>query len=108
MAEFTTPLHLASPTERSARVKGAKSAKGKAVDAALTDAAKHVVETPVNQTPYGKWYGMNGVAWCCIYVTYQLVNSGFTGFERGKFASFCGNVVDAAKNRQRGLAITKE
>src|SRR5712691_1171150 len=112
--EFLTgkqPLPAPYAARRATLLKGLetiKTAKGTAVDAALADAAKHVQEKPVNLTPYGQWYGMNGVAWCCIYVSYQLVNAGFDGFERGKFASFCGNVVDAAKNRQRGLAITKE
>jgi len=30
------------------------------------------------------------------------------GFERGKFASYCGHVVDAAKRHERGLAITTD
>jgi hypothetical protein len=188
MAEFSTPLHLASPTERSARVKDAQlvlaggnvfkqdfhvgtvdgewgplsaaateqakyylgylpkavdgsfaqqvydyltgaeelpptfaarrakrlkelarggGAKSKAVDAALADATKGIAETPVNLTPFGDWYGMNGVAWCCIYVSYRLCKAGFDGFERGKFASYCGAVVDAAKKRERHLALTK-
>jgi hypothetical protein len=51
---------------------------------------------------------MNGVPWCCIYVTYRLVKAGFDGFERGKFASYCGAVVDAARKRERHLALTKE
>jgi hypothetical protein len=51
---------------------------------------------------------MNGVPWCCIYVTYRLVKAGFDGFERRKFASYCGAVVDAARKRERHLALTKE
>ena len=82
-------------------------AKAKAVEQALADAAKGVVETPVNLTPFGEWYGMNGVAWCCIYVSYRLCKAGFAGFERGKFASYCGTVVDAARRRERQLALTK-
>jgi hypothetical protein len=61
----------------------------------------------VNLTPFGEWYGMNGVAWCCIYVSYRLCKAGFDGFERGKFASYCGSVVDAARRRERHLALTK-
>src|SRR4051794_1051059 len=86
----------------------AKTAKAKAVDAALKDFENHVTETPVNMTPFGKWYGMDGVFWCCIYITYRLVNAGFDGFEKGKFASYCGHVVDAAKRHERGLAITTD
>ena len=94
---------------RATRLKelSAGGAKAKAVEQALADAAKGVVETPVNLTPFGEWYGMNGVAWCCIYVSYRLCKAGFDGFERGKFASYCGSVVDAARRRERHLALTK-
>jgi hypothetical protein len=83
-------------------------AKSKAVDAALLDAKNHVTETPTNLTPFGEWYGYNGVAWCCIYVTYRLVEAGFKGFEKGVFSKYCGDVVNAARNRQRQLGVTME
>jgi hypothetical protein len=83
-------------------------AKTKAVDAALADASKHVTETPVNLTPFGRWYGLDGKPWCCMYVTFRLCKAGFDGFERGKFASYCGDVVDAAKRRERNLALTTQ
>ena len=112
--DYLTGAEKLPPTFASRRAKRLKElasggdAKSKAVDAALADAKKGVAETPVNLTPFGQWYGMNGVAWCCIYVSYQLCKAGFPGFERGKFASYCGNVVDAARRRERGLALTKE
>lgn len=36
------------------------------------------VETPPgsNRTPYGAWYGMNGVPWCAIWVDWCWVRSG--------------------------------
>ena len=83
-------------------------AKQKAVAAALADADRHVHEEPVNRTPFGRWYGMDGVFWCCIYITYRLVHAGFAGFERARFSSYCGDVRDAAKRHERGLAITYE
>jgi len=101
------PAFAARRTTRLKELAAGGGAKAKAVDQALADADKHVAETPVNLTPFGEWYGMNGVAWCCIYVTYQLCKAGFAGFERGKFASYCGAVVDAARLRERGLALTK-
>jgi hypothetical protein len=96
-------------TRRARRLKELESggAKAKAVEEALEDAANNICETSVNLTPFGEWYGMNGVAWCCIYVSYRLCKAGFDGFERGKFASYCGNVVDAARRRERHLALTK-
>jgi hypothetical protein len=102
------PAYAKRRQARLAALDPAKTAKNKAVDAALKDFEDHVTETPVNMTPFGKWYGMDGVFWCCIYVTYRLVNAGFDGFERGKFASYCGHVVDAAKRHERGLAITTD
>jgi hypothetical protein len=111
--DYLTGAEKLPPTFASRRAKRLKElttgggAKSKAVDAALADAKKGVAETPVNLTPFGEWYGMNGVPWCCIYVTYRLVKAGFDGFERGKFASYCGAVVDAARKRERHLALTK-
>jgi hypothetical protein len=105
--EELPPTFAARRAKRLKELAAGGGAKSKAVDKALADAAKGVAETPVNLTPFGEWYGMNGVAWCCIYVTYRLSKAGYTGFERGKFASYCGAVVDAARRRERGLALTK-
>jgi hypothetical protein len=100
------PAYLTRRKRRLKDLEGGGAAKNKAVDMALKDAQNHVAETPVNLTPYGQWYGMNGKPWCCIYVTYRLCKAGFAGFERGKFASYCGDVVTAARQRQRQLALT--
>jgi hypothetical protein len=106
-AEELPPTFAARRTKRLKELEAGGGAKAKAVDQALADAAKNVSEMPVNLTPFGEWYGMNGVAWCCIYVSYRLCKAGFDGFERGKFASYCGSVVDAARKRERHLALTK-
>ena len=29
-----------------------------------------------NRTPYGKWYGMNGVSWCAIFVSWVFNKAG--------------------------------
>ncbi|MDP9224624.1 MAG: hypothetical protein M3P18_12370, partial [Actinomycetota bacterium] len=105
--EELPPTFAARRAKRLKELEAGGGAKAKAVEQALADAAKNVSETPVNLTPFGEWYGMNGVAWCCIYVSYRLSKAGFDGFERGKFASYCGNVVDAARRRERHLALTK-
>lgn len=46
----------------------------------IAEAKKHlkVVETPANsnKTPFGKWYGLNGVAWCAIFVSYVMYHAG--------------------------------
>jgi hypothetical protein len=85
-----------------------KGAKTQAVATALADAAKHVTEKPVNRTRFGKWYGLDGQPWCCMYVTFLLCKAGFDGFERGKFAAYCGDVVEAARRRERHLALTTQ
>jgi len=63
------------------------SARGRA---ALAEALKHlgVKETPPgsNRTPFGAWFGVDGVAWCNIFVSYcfsvgasYTITSGFAG-----------------------------
>ena len=39
---------------------------------ALAEAISHIglVERPVNLTPFGEWFGLDGVPWCNIFVSY--------------------------------------
>src|SRR5215208_2649591 len=57
---------------------------------ALAEAAKHlgVTEQPMNsnKTQFGKWFGVDGVAWCNIFVSYcffhgagKLIAKGYKG-----------------------------
>lgn len=34
------------------------------------------IEQPVNKTEYGKWFGMNGTAWCGIFVSWCYAQAG--------------------------------
>lgn len=34
------------------------------------------VEKPVNRTPYGAWYGMDGQPWCAIWVSWIFAKAG--------------------------------
>ena len=50
---------------------------------ALVEAIKHLglTESPPdsNKTPFGEWFGVNGVAWCNIFVSYCFnVGAGYT------------------------------
>ncbi|CAB4131569.1 CHAP domain containing protein [uncultured Caudovirales phage] len=50
---------------------------------ALAEAIKHLglTESPSgsNKTPFGEWFGVNGVAWCNIFVSYCYnVGAGYT------------------------------
>ena len=45
------------------------------------------IEKPVNKTKYGEWFGMNGVAWCGLFVSWVYDQAGFPlgniGFTKG-------------------------
>jgi hypothetical protein len=43
-------------------------------------------ETPYNRTPYGQWYGMNGVAWCDIFQSWGFAKANALSAIGGKFA----------------------
>jgi hypothetical protein len=103
-----TPANQALREQRMKAEEAHGGAKKQALAAALEDAKNSVHEEGDNLTPFGKWYGMDGQPWCAMYVTYRLVHAGFDGFEQGKFASYCGSVVDAAKHGQRHLALTTD
>lgn len=88
-----------------------KKGKLAALEAARADAKKGIHESPAesNNNQYGIWYGFNRVAWCCEAVTYWLVVKGNNKFwQRGRFASYCGDVVSAARRGERHLAITSQ
>lgn len=53
-------------------------------------------ETPVNKTKYGEWYKFNGVAWCDIFVTYCLHQTGWT---KRKWSYVGDNQADAQAGR---------
>jgi hypothetical protein len=59
-----------------------------------------------NNQMFGEWYGYNGVAWCCIFVTYCEANAFNTDFQRGRFASYVNAVVEEARLGHRHLALT--
>ena len=48
---------------------------------ALAEALKHVgtIEQPVNRTSFGRWFGVDGVPWCNIFVSYAfLIGADYT------------------------------
>ena len=69
----------------------------------MLNAAKSQVgvkEVPVNITPYGAWYGMNGVAWCAIFVSWAANQGGILGNVVPKF-HWCADGVNWFKARGR-------
>ena len=67
-----TALKAARPSAHAKSSIGAK---------ALVEALRHVGETekPVNRTPFGAWFGVDGVPWCNTFVSYCFkVGAGYT------------------------------
>lgn len=46
-----------------------------------------------NITPYGEWYGMNGVAWCAMFVSWCAMQAGILGTKVPKYA-YCPSGVE--------------
>jgi hypothetical protein len=61
-----------------------------------------------NMQQFGAWYGMNGVPWCAIFVTYcfELAGTGSATFKRGSYYSYVPNIVLDALHRRNGLSLT--
>ncbi len=64
-----------------ATTKGGQASQPSAIGlAALEEAVKHlgVKEQPAdsNRTPFGVWFGVDGVAWCNIFVSYCFAKGG--------------------------------
>lgn len=64
----------------------------------------------INITPYGAWYGMNGVAWCAIFVSWCANKAGILGTVVPKF-HWCASGVNWFKARgrymRRGMVTPK-
>lgn len=60
-----------------------------------------------NMTKYGKAYGWNGVAWCCIFVWWCFREAGFSNlFYGGNKTASCTALMKWAANN--GLFVTKD
>lgn len=57
-------------TRRAKRIQ--TPAKIKALEWAVTQIGVKEEPSGSNDTPYGKWYGENGVPWCAIFVSYGI------------------------------------
>lgn len=111
-----TPLPAPYKRRRAARLAHQATTKQKALASAKHDAQLAIHETPAgsNLNPYGKEYGFDGVAWCCIFVTVKLVEAGSKDWVYARvdpahpFAAYVGAVVDAAAHGQRHLSLTND
>lgn len=61
--------------------------KQKIVDAAFAEIGTSEHPDGTNKTKYGKWFGLDGVAWCAIFVSYCYDKAGYPikgmGFTKG-------------------------
>ena len=65
------------------------------------------IETPVNIQEFGKWYGMNGVPWCAIFVSWCFANAGSKSFARRSRWAYVPYVLNDAHAARNGLTVTR-
>lgn len=61
-----------------------------------------VKETPINHTQFGKWYGMDGVAWCAIFVSYCISHVRQPDWK----LSYVPDIVHKASMGEYGMSLT--
>lgn len=72
----------------------------------LLNVAKHELawafkeDNANNITPYGQWYGMNGSAWCAMFVSYCAYQAGVMGSLVPQYA-WCPSGMTWYKNRNK-------
>jgi peptidoglycan hydrolase-like protein with peptidoglycan-binding domain len=70
-------------------------------NAVVAEAKKHlnVVEKPANsnRTPFGKWFGADGNAWCAMFVSYVLAHAGAPELLKGAQTAKGSAVVSKIK-----------
>lgn len=90
-----------------ARKKAAKEASFRKDAVKLAKSKVGTIETPVNIQEFGKWYGMNGVPWCAIFVSWCFANSGSKSFSRRSRWAYVPYVLNEAHAARNGLTITR-
>lgn len=58
-----------------------------------------------NRTKYGKWFGLDGYAWCVMFIMWVFWKAGALGLLPKRTAS-CGDLMNAAK--KAGQWVTKD
>ena len=89
------------------RKKAAKEAGFRKDAVKLAKGKVGTVETPVNIQEFGQWYGMNGVPWCAIFVTWCFANAGSKSFARRSRWAYVPFVLNDAHAARNGLTVTK-
>jgi CHAP domain-containing protein/putative peptidoglycan binding protein len=89
------------------RKKAAKDAGFRKAAVKLAKSKIGTVETPVNIQEFGQWYGMNGVPWCAIFVTWCFANGGSKSFARRSRWAYVPFVLNDAHAGKNGLSIAR-
>ncbi|MFL9844728.1 CHAP domain-containing protein [Flavobacterium rhizosphaerae] len=79
----------------------------KVVDAALAEVGTKETPANSNKTKYGAWFGLNGVAWCGIFVSWVFDRAGVPLGNVGYLRGFAGCQYAVAHLSKLGT-ITKE
>jgi peptidoglycan hydrolase-like protein with peptidoglycan-binding domain len=89
------------------RKKAAKEASFRKDAVKLAKGKIGTIETPVNIQEFGQWYGMNGVPWCAIFVTWCFANAGSKSFARRSRWAYVPFVLNDAHAAKNGLTVTR-
>jgi peptidoglycan hydrolase-like protein with peptidoglycan-binding domain len=65
------------------------------------------IETPVNIQEFGQWYGMNGVPWCAIFVSWCFAHAGSKSFARRSRWAYVPFVLNDAHAAKNGLTVAR-
>jgi len=65
------------------------------------------VEGPNNDTPYGRWYGVNNQPWCAIFCSWAYETAGGSpSFVKGSRYAYCPYIYSDAAACRYGLSLT--
>ena len=59
-----------------------------------------------NRTKYGQWFGLDGVAWCGIFVSWVYYHAGFPLGKVGFLKGFAGCQTAVAHYKSKGKVVT--
>lgn len=102
-AKRTPTMVLTAKRRRAAQKPPQKTLAAKALARALKDVG--IVEVPVNNNPFGRWYGFNFVAWCNMAVSRWYCDVGSKAFKRGSRYSYVPTMDADARAGRNHLSV---
>lgn len=102
------PLPAEYVTRRTQRINAAPT-KVKALNFAETQIGTKESPFGSNMQKYGAWYGMNGVPWCAIFVSYCLYEVGYKTLQGNLWKySYVPTIAQDAAMGRNGMSLTKD